>query len=612
MTPEIDAEDFHTISDLLRHNDFGPDRAINCGFPPVGAFEDTANTSMLPGIERGLLNAIMKSLGDAVITTDVKGIVEYMNPVAEKLSGITLSAGLGRPIETVFEILDEHLRQPIQNPVVTCLESGTPIELSHHLLVCRGERECVVEGSVAPVRDHNDRLLGTVTVFHDVTKARHVARQLSYRATHDSLTGLVNRYEFGQRLNQVLASTCQRGTQHALCYLDLDSFKNINDTAGHHAGDEMLRLLTAQLVGQLRIRDTLARIGGDEFGLLLENCPKNNAIEIAESLVQTVRNFRFRWENQQFQVGISIGLVAIRSRMRDVDQLLKQADLACYIAKNQGGNRLYVYPTQTDRLLRHVAVSGKSAELEQALTRNSLLLHGQPVFPLSRAGGGRPAFQEILLRMRDHPAAVLPLSRFMANAQRCGLMTTIDRWVITKVLREHQKLFVELPEQGIAIKLSDSAIKDNNLVEFIARQLSASMMSPPQIRFDITAMQAIANLTQAIRFMTDLREIGCRLALTQLGSGPVPFNHLRQLPADYLKIAGEVVEDIVENPINQAIVEAVHKTGRLLGAETIAANVESQAILEKLRPLGIDYVQGYALGTPQPLERCDKDMAITA
>jgi diguanylate cyclase (GGDEF)-like protein/PAS domain S-box-containing protein len=547
--------------------------------------------------EKERAQVTLHSIGDAVISTDAQGNIEYLNPIAETLTGWSLEAARGQALESVFHLIDEQTREPIPNPVTRCLATGHIVGLPHNtLLISRNGQEYPIDNSAAPIRGQDGKVLGGVLVFRDVTEARLIAHKITHQASHDSLTGLVNRREFERRLQLVLASAKQYGTQHALCYLDLDYFKIVNDSAGHSAGDELLRQIAGLLTSQLRARDTLARVGGDEFSLLLENCPLESAVEISENLVNTVKDFRFVWESRTFRVGVSIGLIPITAQSEDAVQFLEQADAACYAAKNLGRNQVYVLQESSHPLALH---NQRAREMQAALAQERFLFYSQPIVSLAPADG-RSVFYELLLRLVNPQGDIVPPSQFLPAAERYGLMPAIDRWVIRTAFARYAEMVGAYTDAGIAINLSASSLQDESLIEFIHEQFAASAVPPHRVCLEIQATAVLGNLSQATRFIKALKQTGCRFALDQFGSGPTAFNDLQELEVDYLKIDGSLVWNMVENPINHAVVAVINQIGHLVGAKTIAEYVESKAITEQLRQLGVDFAQGYATGAPKP------------
>jgi diguanylate cyclase (GGDEF)-like protein/PAS domain S-box-containing protein len=546
----------------------------------------------------------LHSIGDAVITTDAHAMVEYLNPVAEALTGWTTAEAQGRPLSEVFRIVNEQSRQPAPDPVKRCIREGKIVGLANHtVLIGRHGQEYHIDDSAAPIRGRDGRMLGAVLVFHDVTETRRLTRQLEYDATHDALTGLINRPEFERRLERALASARQYGARHALCYLDLDQFKVVNDTAGHAAGDELLRQINTILAGMFRERDTLARIGGDEFGLLLDNCPLERAQLIAQTMVSNIRNHRFYWEDRTYQIGVSIGLVLITAEARDTAQLLTQADVACYIAKELGRNRVHLYQREdTETAQRHGEMLG-AAGLRDALEQGRFRLHYQPIVPL-RVPGQRPVHYEVLLRVayKDSPDAhtelVLPAA-FIPAAERYGLMGAIDHWVIQAAFREYVE---RLGQTGsmIAINLSGNSLSDETLLSFIEAQFYKYAFPPERVCFEITETAAIQNLHRATDLMRALKRRGSQFALDDFGSGMSSFHYLKNLPVDYLKIDGSFVKDMLGNTRDSALVAAINQMSHTLGIQTIAEYAENQAIVERLRELDVDYAQGFFFGHPAP------------
>ncbi|MDG4561461.1 MAG: EAL domain-containing protein [Candidatus Competibacter sp.] len=546
----------------------------------------------------------LHSIGDAVITTDANAVVEYLNPVAEALTGWTTAEAHGRPLSEVLRIVNEQTRQPAPDPVARCLQEKKIIGLTDHsLLIGRDGQEYHIDDSAAPIRGRDGQILGVVLVFHDVTETRQLARQLEHDATHDALTGLINRPEFERRLARALASARQYGARHALCYLDLDQFKIVNDTAGHTAGDELLRQVNAILTGMFRERDTLARIGGDEFGLLLDNCPLDRAQLIAQAVVSTIRDHRFHWEGRTYQIGASIGLVPITAEVQDTAQLLTQADVACYIAKELGRNRVHVYEWEdSETAQRHGEILGV-AGLRDSLEQGRLRLHYQPIVPL-HAPDPRPVRYEALLRVahkgspEETSELVLPAA-FIPAAERYGLMGAIDRWVIETAFREYAAGIGKTGAK-IAINLSGNSLSDETLLGFIETQFAEHDFPPERVCFEITETAAIQNLRHATDLMATLKRRGSQLALDDFGSGLSSFHYLKSLPIDYLKIDGSFVKDMIANASDCALVAAINQMSHTLGIHTIAEYVHSQAIVERLRELDVDYAQGFFFGKPAP------------
>jgi len=546
----------------------------------------------------------LHSIGDAVITTDGHASVDYLNPVAEALTGWTMAEAQGRPLCEVFRIVNEQTRQPAPDPVARCLQEGKIVGLANHsVLFGRHGQEYDIDDTAAPIRGRDGQVLGAVLVFHDVSENRRLVRQLAHDATHDALTGLINRPEFERRLERALASAQQYGVQHALCYLDLDQFKIVNDTAGHTAGDELLKQINTLLSGMFRERDTLARIGGDEFGLLLENCPLDRAQVIAQTVVSTLREHRFHWEDRSYQIGVSIGLVPITAATQDTTQLLTQADVACYTAKELGRNRVHLYQTEdTETTQRHGDILG-AAGLRDALEQGRFRLHYQPIVPL-HAPDPRPVRYEVLLRVAyqrgpDETSELVLPAAFIPAAERYGLMNAIDRWVIQTAFRDYAGGIGQTGAR-IAINLSGNSLSDETLLAFIEAQFAAHAFPPERVCFEITETAAIQNLRRALELLAALKRRGSQLALDDFGSGLSSFHYLKTLPVDYLKIDGSFVKDMLDNPSDSALVAAINQMSHTLGIQTIAEYTHSQAIVERLRELGVDYAQGYFFGQPAP------------
>ena len=553
--------------------------------------------------ERALVT--LHSIGDGVIRTDAQARIDYMNPVAEQLTGWTQAEAAGMPVDLVFTALDESSRQPAASAVARVLSERRNIsDTDHAILVSRDGSEYTIERSASPINGRNNESLGAVMVFRDVSEARRLAQEISYQASHDPLTGLVNRRAFESRLEAAITSARNDHKHHGLCFLDLDQFKIINDTCGHVAGDELLKQLSGLLQTNVRESDTVARLGGDEFGVLLDGCPLGKAEVIAQTLLDAIKEFRFVWQDQTFQVGVSIGLVAI-TPSASMAQLLTRADSACYAAKDLGRNRLHVNqsedidPTRWQRGLRWVD------DIDGALEQGRFRLYCQPIRPLTPADGDGQHY-EVLLRMLEDDGTVALPNEFMPTAERYNLMSKIDHWVIHNVFRSYASkrgLFAKHNKTvQLAINLSGNSLNEEQLLPYIRQQLSEYSIPPEIVCFEITETAAISNVHRAAHVIRELKKLRCRFALDDFGSGALSFAYLKNLPVDYIKIDGAFVGNIINNRIDRAMVAAINQIGHEMGMQTIAESAENSTIVDSLRQLGVDYAQGFVFGEPQPVE----------
>ena len=554
-------------------------------------------------LERERAQVTLASIGDGVIRTDPEGRIDYLNPVAEHLTGWSLAEAQGQPALRVLQLVDERGRPIGFDPIATCLSEGRTVELpGSATLVRRDGVEFAVQDSVAPIRDAAGEIRGTVLVFKDVTRIRRLEREMSYLARHDGLTGLINRREFEELMDTCVASACGEGRRHALLYLDLDEFKLVNDTAGHLAGDELLRQLATLLRARIRPNDVLARLGGDEFGILLEDADLDRARRIAEEACAAVRSFRFAWQERSFQVGISIGLVPIDSGMSDRVQLLAAADAACYVAKEAGRGRVHEYQEDDAALVERYGAMQWVHRIQSALEEERFFLIRQEIRPL-RPEEGQPEISEIFIRMRDEQGQVALPGSFIPAAERYRLISRIDRWVVQNAFRklvEHQRSSpVEL---HWAINLSGGSIDEESFLADVLAELDSSGVSPHSILFEITETAAVANLARAQQFIRTLKARGCRFVLDDFGTGLSSFAYLKNLDVDFLKIDGGFVRDVNESSIERALVESIHQIGQLLGIGTIAESMENDEILATLEQIGVNYVQGYGVARPEPLD----------
>jgi diguanylate cyclase (GGDEF)-like protein/PAS domain S-box-containing protein len=550
--------------------------------------------------EKERAQVTLQSIGDAVISTDAEGRIEYINPVAESLTAWTLAEARGQPIAAVLRLVNELTREPIENSLTGALgrsEHGGPAD--HAVLITRAGNEVAIQESAAPICDRAGRVIGAVVVFHDVTRERRLKRALSWQASHDALTGLINRREFDNRLHGALLSAQRGEGSYALLYIDLDQFKLVNDTCGHPAGDRLLRDVTGLLQTRVRASDTIARLGGDEFGVLLEGCTLEQATRIAEGVRQAIRDFRFVWGASTLSVGASIGIVPISAGTENVANVMSAADIACYAAKDAGRNRIHVY--ETDGESHRYREMHWVSRVTRAAEDNRLELYFQPILPLS-SEGGRP-FHELTVRLRDDGGSLVPPSEFIPAAERYNVMSVIDRWVMGQaiaLLTERRERGVPLPL--IAVNLSGTSLNEQSFVDYVLQSVADPVIARA-ICFEITETTAVTSLANARYLMSELKGRGCRFALDDFGTGVSSFVYLKTLPVDFLKIDGQFISHITQDPVNRSMVEAISKVGRALGIATVAECVESEAVLTELRRLGVDFVQGFHLAAPLPIKQ---------
>ncbi len=553
--------------------------------------------------ERDRALVTLQSIGDAVITADAQGRIDYLNPVAEKVTGWSNAEACGRPLEEVVRIVDEHGGNPVRELPERILRERGPIEIARNAtLIRRDGSEVAIAESASRIRARSGEALGIVIVFRDVSRERRIAAQLSYHASHDLLTGLVNRMEFERRLQNALHSIDTERRSHVLLFIDLDRFKHVNDACGHAAGDQLLRQVSDLFAAELRESDTLARLGGDEFGILLENCSVEDALRIAEELRRRVENYRFVYEARCFSIGASIGLVPLALCQQTVSAALAAADRACYIAKEKGRNRIEMYVPDADEAHRRHIDHGWGERVARALEQDRLLLYAQPLMPLAADGEDAPLV-EVYVRLRENGGQLVSPSAFMPTAERLGLMPQLDRWVIAKVLERaaHCLEAGQVPPCCI-INLSAASIADKSLLDFVVEQFERHGVPQARFCFELTESELMTHYTQAQRFMAGVKALGCRVSLNEFGRTTASFGYARNLPLDFIKIDGMFVRQMTADPVDAATVEAINRIAHVLGKRTIAERVEDEAAIATLRAIGVDYAQGYAVAPVVPLE----------
>ncbi|MEE9345852.1 MAG: EAL domain-containing protein [Methylococcales bacterium] len=547
---------------------------------------------------RKLSNAIENS-PNAVFITDTQGVLEYVNPMFSEITGYSATDAIGNSLRL--------------------LNSGeTPEELYDTMWrtvyggqVWRGEvrnkrkngEVYWAQESVSPIVDDFGVITHFVSVHQDITAARQRSDQSDYHASHDNLTGLVNRREFVNRLARVISSVDSRTGEHVMCVLDLDRFKAVNDICGHAAGDELLRQISRVLKESVRRRDTVARLGGDEFVVLMEHCRVKRGKAIAEKIITNLNRFRFLWEDKSFSIGVSIGLLPITNNA-PVDTLLKQADSACYAAKNAGRNRVCIYREQHQRAFQKSGESAWVRRIQKALDYDLFELYAQPIVSLGKSS--QSEFQEILVRMRSSKGKTILPGAFFQVSERYSLIDKIDRWVVSTTLAWMAQQTRTVPL--CSINLSGASISDPLFEKFIRDQLDmySNYQLADKLCFEISETLVIANLSDAIRFIHRIKKFGCYFCLDDFGGGLSSFSYLKSLPVDYLKIGGSFVKEMENDPVQEAIVQSVNHIGRMMGRQTIAECVENRDTLERIKEIGVDYAQGYALGKPRLLHRIQR------
>lgn len=552
----------------------------------------------------------LAAIGDGVITTDADGMIDYVNPRGQHMLSRTMKQLHGQAFESVCRLFDLEKKEFIDGLVKTCLLTGVSREWVNALALVGDQAPTQdpddyrsVTVTVSTIRDEKNRIIGAVIVLHDVTRLERVTRELTYQANHDLLTGLINRRAFEHQLRRVLDSTRLDKSRHTLCYLDLDQFKLINDSCGHHAGDAMLRQLSAQMVTQLRPHDILARLGGDEFGIIFEETELETARAAAERLRQWFEGFRFKWDGKTFRLGASLGLSVIEESTVSAAELLRRADTACYLAKEQGRNQVRVYQRDSDEArLRDYEIE-RMQHINEALDDQGFMLHIQPIAPLTPKQENAKMGSELLLRMKGEPGAISP-QNVLLTAERYSMASRIDRWVIEHALRLISRHDDDCSRIGYySINISGQSITDEQFVGFVRECIERSGVNPKRLVFEITETAAVTNLQRAADLMRSLRAIGCRFALDDFGSGVSSFSYLKHLPSDFVKIDGKLVRHINKDPVEHSIIEALSRVSQAVGLYTVAEQVETREQLDALEKIGINYVQGYYIARPMPFEQ---------
>jgi len=545
------------------------------------------------------------SIADGVITTDENGRIESLNAAAKHITGWSTKKARGMRIASILDTLGEGADNVIENLVQKALTEGG-VHTASSEVTFRGAmtKEHVIEASAAPIRDEFSDVTGAVLIFRDITEMHALSHELRLHASHDSLTGLMNRREFETQLADAIHDARENDNEHVLCFLDLDMFKIVNDTSGHIAGDELLRQISSILAGSVRRSDFVARLGGDEFGLLMHDCSLDVAREICENIRTKIRNNRFVWEDSAFEIGVSIGVVSINNMSGNSHELLREVDSAVYEAKDQGRNRICVRDKNTVNLDRRQGEISWVQTINHALEHDRLLLYYQEIKSLQDKGNAA-THAELLLRMKDDKGNIISPMSFLPAAERFHLMPVVDRWVIHKAFQEMARMRKSTNDISIRrfnINLSGQSLSDPDLLDYIRAELAMAGISANDVCFEITETAAISNLNSASILIDELRKIGFRFALDDFGSGLSSFGYLKNLKVDYLKIDGTFIRDIVSDTADHAMVRSINQVAHVMGIQTVAEYIENIDISIIATGIGIDYGQGIFLAEVLPLD----------
>ncbi len=551
-----------------------------------------------------LMRMLLESTGEGIFGVDKNGACTFVNHAAQQLFGYSLAELKGHSMHhlTHHSYKDGSDLPQEDCPIYDTFHSGTHCSVDDDVFWRNDGTYFPVQYSAYPIHDDKQAITGSVVVFRDVTESQAMAKEMQYLASHDSLTSLLNRYSFEQRLTLALESARNEALQHIVCYLDLDQFKVINDTCGHLAGDEMLKLIALLLKKNVGENDTLARLGGDEFGLLLENCSIERAHEITQKICQSIKDFRFVRDEKIFNASCSIGLSAISKDTKSVQSIMSAIDAACYIAKDKGRNQIHISTDNDIETAKHHNEMQWVSEIRKALEEDRFILYQQTILPSDSLSQENQHF-ELLLRMQDSQNNIIPPGAFLPAAEHYGLMADLDRWVIHSAFKWLAAQIQKDEKINLcSINLSGQSIGDKKLYQFIMQQLQTYQLNPEIICFEITESAAVTHLDQAIAFIKQLRSHGFLFALDDFGTGMSSFAYLKNLPVDFLKIDGGFVKDIIDDPIDHAMVKSINDIGHIMGLKTIAEYVENEQIQAELIQMKVDYLQGYGITRPKPCE----------
>jgi diguanylate cyclase (GGDEF)-like protein/PAS domain S-box-containing protein len=555
------------------------------------------------GRSRAQAQTTLESLAEGIITCDIEGRIDYMNGAAEKLTGIRVEQAIGHPFADVIKLVDEGDKSDLVDPVSHSLATRKRVSLGRRALLmpANGDGEVSIDATASPITKPDGEVIGVAMIMRDVGELRGFTREMSYHASHDALTGLVNRREFERQVNSALDVARQDNSSHVLCYMDLDRFKAVNDTCGHLAGDNMLREVANLLREQVRDSDVLGRLGGDEFALLLAGCPLDKARQIAQDICNAVEKYRFSWRDRIFDIGISIGLVEIDQQSNALEDVISAADSACYIAKQEGRGRVHVYSARDAENARQRGDIHWLRKLQVAIRDNAFELLVQPIISVTGRIPRGPAV-EVYLRLRDEDGQLHSPREFVRTAERYHLMGELDRWVVQATLSAVASGAIRLPdERSVSINLSGQTMADDAFLDFVVTALDHSEVNPAQICFEVSEPAVLQDARHARRFIGVLHGMGCSFALDDFGSHVGSIASLKGLDLDFLKLDGVYTRDLEINGVSQEVVSSVTRLSRAVGFKVIAEQVEDQSSFDSLRDLGVNFIQGNYVEAPRQL-----------
>lgn len=545
--------------------------------------------------QREKARVALESIQDAVIITNLAGQIDFINPAAENLLGQPGKLVMWKTFAQTYTLVSEEDHNVNRDPVQLCLASDTGHYLSDSdVLLLQNGNAISLHTSAAAIHDAQGKVSGVVLVLRDISHSRRQAKKMSYEAMHDQLTGLINRRGFEESLGEALDNFRLNGSQHVMCYLDLDEFKPVNDACGHRAGDELLKLITSNIKTHIRRNDVLARLGGDEFGLLLNDCPMSHAGEIAEKIREEVRNTKFYWNEKLFSVGVSIGMAAINDQMQGIADVINAADTACYMAKDNGRNQVCIL--QPDVSTPENSTSHWPERLRKALSNNQFMLLTQVIVPLTP--GNAPPMLEFLIRLKTSAGRLAPPKAFLPAAERYELMYDIDLWVINEAMSEISRQQKNASPLLYTINLSAQSLDHDDLGRVIEQSIARHQIKASQLCFETSETAVIGHHEKALHLIKHLRSLGCLFAIDNFGAGLSSLSYLKKLPIDFIKIDGSLIRNICNDMVDKSMVRTISHIGHVLNVQIVAEWVEDEVTMAMLGELGVDYAQGFHISKP--------------
>jgi len=568
----------------------------------VGKLTNKNGDDYLPDEMDESVQLALSNIASAVLILNKQGEISYLNQAAKRMLEVEDNDAFGKTPAELIAFESHHI--DLKNTLLSSNDELTDAK-SHPKITgtftSKNGKHYSIELSTKLLQNKSGDWVGSMLVLQDNTDANNLQRKIIYQSSHDLLTGLINRRQFEMTLAESMTDVKTKGLDSALLYIDLDQFRLVNDSCGHKAGDELLKMIADKITQLTKTGEWIARISADEFAVLLNDCSLENAYQIAERIRKSIEQFRFVWQDKMFEISVSIGVVAITQQYGSVVELLNSADIACFAAKDSGRNKTHVYSEKDKVITQRRGEIQWAQEIQFALDSNSFNLVCQPILATKQQSASTN-YVEVLVRMKDSKGReILPMA-FIPAAERYHLMTAVDRWVVQNTAKALKAADLTHSKYICCfINISSQTISDRAFLTFVLDVIKENDLEPSCLCFEITEASTIENYKQASHLIKILQNIGCKFAIDNFGTGLSSFTFLKELPVNFIKIDGSFIRSMEKDPVARAIVDSINKISHTMDIEAIAEYVENEATLEDVRSFNLDYIQGNFVSKPKKL-----------